>query len=239
MSAEPSPDIPVKGPPLSWEFQDEAYLAKAVAPPGYRPGGLTAVCIIAIILGALGLLGGLASLSTGLLGAQMQQWQARIGTTGAPAEMARLQTEMNTKMMQVANRYRIASVALAVFQLAVAVALLRGGIRAMGIHESGRSLLRWACGVAIAFELCRLPVNVLLQLENMAIMEDYFPRVMQSSAPGAQGDQIAEFTSMLTKFSTILGWVVMAGWFLLKMAFFGVALRYLGKPEVKALYGTK
>lgn len=239
MNTEPAPEKPVKDPALSWEFQDETYLAQAAPPPGYRPGGLTAVCVIAIILGTLGLLSGLGSVSTSMLGARLQQWQAGIGAGGAPQQMVQVQNEMNAKMMDVVNRYRIPSIAVAIFQLGVAVALLRGGIRAMSINEAGRSLLRTACGVAIAFELCRIPVYVLMQLENMAIMEDYLPRIMEASAPGTQAAQIAEFTRMLAKFSAILGWVIFVGWLLLKLAFFGVAVRYLGKPEIKVLYGAK
>ena len=51
-----------------------ASLASApISRPKIKPGGLTAVCVIAIILGVLGGLAGLSTLPGFLLGKQMQQ----------------------------------------------------------------------------------------------------------------------------------------------------------------------
>ena len=129
MNAESLPPHETENPYQSWEFQDETYQTVATPPAGFRPGGLTTVCIIAIVLGALGLLGGLSGLAMSLVGNQVQQWQAGLGTAGVPAEMAKMQTEMNTSMMAVTDRFRNVSLATAVFRLGVAAALLWGAIQ--------------------------------------------------------------------------------------------------------------
>jgi hypothetical protein len=171
-----------------------------------------------------------------MMGNQFQQWQTNVTTAGAPPELRNLQAEMNAKTMAIVNRFRLVNVTVALFQMGLAVALVAGGMRALAMKEAGRRLLWWACGLAILFELARAVPYVFMQLENMALMEDYFPRIMEESAPGAQGAQMAAFGKMLARFSMIMGWVIFFGWLILKLVFFGVGYYYLGQPKTKALY---
>jgi hypothetical protein len=236
MATEPSSEPKAENPHQSWGFRDETYVAEVAAPPGYRPGTLTAVCIIAIILGCLGILSGLSSLAASLGANQIQQWQAQLGGAGSSADARSLEAEMNAKSLAIVNRFRLVNVAMSVFQFAVAGMLLAGGIKALGMKDLGRKLLRIACGLAILFELSRAVPSTLMQLENMALMEDYLPRVMEASAPGGQGRQLAEFGRMMARFSLIMGWVIFFGWLTLKLVFFGVAFAYLGRAKTKAFY---
>ncbi len=231
-SSRPEPEKPT----AAWDFRDAVYPAKPVTLPGYRPGGLTAVCILAIILGALGFLAGISSLVMSVVGNQAQQWQQQWGMAGSPPAMRDVQAEMNAKTMAIVDRFRLVNIAFALFQLAVTAALVVGGARALKLNEAGRKLLWAACAVAMVFELGRAVPQVLMQLENMAVMEDYMPRLMEASAPGPQAKQVAAFGAMIARFSVIMGWVVFAGWLILKLAFFGVAFYYLGRPKTKAFY---
>jgi hypothetical protein len=153
--------------------------------------------------------------------------------------MLDVQSEMNAKSMAIINRFRLVNVLFALSQLVLAVALVAGGIRALRLKESGRKLLLLACALAILFEAARAVPTVLMQLENQALMEDYFPRLMEASAPGAQGEQIAEFGRVMARFSLIMGWVILFGWLFLKLAFFGSAVYYLTRSKTKSLYAAK
>ena len=234
MSSESLP-IPEK-PSEAWAFKDEAYPAEPKPLPGYRPGGLTAVCIIAIVLGGLGIFASLSAFTMSLVGNQVQQFQQQFAAAGSPPEVQQVQAEMNAETMRIANRFRLANVGISLTHLVVAGCLLLGGIWALQLKEKGRRLLWAVCLVAIVFELARSVPNVLMQMENAALMEEYMPRLMQAQTPGDQDAQVAEFGRMFARFSMIMGWVIFAGWLSLKLVFFAVAARYLWSPRVKAIY---
>ncbi len=231
-----SPRSENEKPTEEWKFQDAVYTAESVTLPGYRPGGLTAVCMVALILGGLGLIAGGWIAATNLASNQLQQLQQQWTLAGSPPAVRDLQAELNAKTMALANRFRLVNIAFALLQIAVAAALIWGAIHALRLQEKGRKILWAACAVAVVFELGRAVPHVLMQLENMALMEDYMPRLMEASAPGPQGQQGAAFGAMIARFSMIVGWVVFAGWLILKLAFFGVAFMYLGRPKVRALF---
>jgi hypothetical protein len=238
MSDNLTGSIDAGNPYQSWNFKDEPYSAELAPPAGYRPGGLTAVCIIAIVLGILGFGTGAISLASNLASNQIQKLQTKWGTAGAPPGMRDVQAEMNAKTMAIVNRFRLVNLFIALSQLILTAALVIGGIRALKLNEMGRKILCVACGLAILFEVTRAVPTVFMQLENMALMEDYIPRMMEASTPGSQGAQVAEFGRMMARFSMIMGWVVLFGWLFLKLAFFGSAFYYLRGPKTKALYAT-
>jgi hypothetical protein len=234
MSSESLP-IP-ENPADAWDFQDEADPVAAKPLPGYRPGGLTAVCVIAIVLGGLGVFASLSAFTMSLLGNQIQQFQQQFAAAGSPPEVQDVQAEMNAATMQIANRFRLVNIAFSLMHFAVTVSLVAGGIWALLLQEQGRRLLWAVCLVAIVFELARSVPNILMQMENAALMEEYMPRLMQAQTPGDQDAQVAEFGRMFARFSMIMGWVIFAGWLSLKLVFFAIAARYLGSPPVKAIY---
>jgi hypothetical protein len=93
------------------------------------------------------------------------------------------------------------------------------------------------CCAAIAFELVRSVPHVMMQLENIPLMEDYMPRIMEASAPqGAGGEQVASMMTMFMRLSMIIGWVIFVGWLMLKLAFYAVTCYYLALPKIKSLY---
>lgn len=237
MSNDP-PLPPAKDEPYqAWAFQDEAYPAEAAPPPGYRPGGLTAICIIALVLGALGVLTGCSGVGMALVGNQVQQWQQKFSTMGSPAPVRDVQTEMNLQSIRIFNRYRVVNLILAVCQLLIVGALIGGAIQTLRSREMGRRLLVFGCLAAIGWEVVRAVPHTLMQLENTAMMEEYMPRMMEAQAPGGQAAQMAEFARMIAHFSTIMGWVIFFGWLMMKLAFYGVAARYLTRPKIKSLFG--
>jgi hypothetical protein len=239
MSQDLTGEQTAENPAKAWAFADEPYAAERAPPAGYRPGGLTAVCIIAIVLGGLGFLTGSLTLVTQAASNQVQQLQAQWGAVGATPQVRDVQAEMNAKSVAIMNRFRLVNVILGLLLLVVAAALVIGGTRTLRLNEKGRKILRAACAMAIAFEIARTVPAVLMQLENMALMEDYLPRVMEASVPGGQSQQVVEFAKMMTRFSLIMGWVILFGWLFMKLAFYGSSFYYLGRPKTKALFAVE
>ncbi|MBW3595928.1 MAG: hypothetical protein KY475_01485 [Planctomycetes bacterium] len=238
MSSEAPLPAHQENPYQAWAFQEEAYPAEPKPLPGYRPGGLTAVCVIAVILGALGLLAAVSGITMALVGNQVQQFQQQFAAAGSPPEMRDLQTEFNNKTIKIANRFRLVNLSLSATHLIVAGCLVWGGVRALQLKDRGRRLLWTACIVAIVFELAQSIPYILMQMENTALMQDYMPRLMEASAPGPQSAQVAEFGRMIARFSMIMGWVIFIGWLTLKLAFYGIAAKYLSSSRVKSIYGA-
>jgi hypothetical protein len=208
-------------------------VAARTAYPAIRPGGLTAICVIAVVLGAMGFM------SSGMKGVNLvfgKQLQAMFaGMGGMPNQkMADAQQEMNDAMWEVTDRFWIPNVVLACAQFALAIALLFGGLKALKLQARGRKVLLAALVCVVVFEFAQLGVNSLMQIQMMPIMETYMPRMMES-APGnnAGGEEMAR---TFAKFSLIAGLIMQGGWMLVKMVFLAVAIWYLNRQRIRSLF---
>lgn len=134
-------------------------------PPARRPSGLTAVCMIAIVLGSLGLLGSLMAIVSLVAGPRIQEaFSAPFQQPGGD-RMAEAQRAMQQKIQAVADRYRWPNAGFAVVNLAVATALVAGGIMGLNRAHWARTLLIAAFAFAIVFEIPRTVVNICMQSE--------------------------------------------------------------------------
>jgi hypothetical protein len=204
----------------------------------YRPGGLTALCILAILLGALGLFTALFSGVSIVAGRQLQE-MLTFRQPGQTPEAAKLQREMNDKTMDVVDEFRVYNVLAVLVHLVVTTSLLVGAVMTLRLNPTGRRVLHAACWLAILFELGRGILQTFMQLKNFAIMREYMPRVMSSAgqggAPRPGAEQIAEtMTNMIIYFS--LGF--MAIFILLKVIYYVITIVYLRKPKIRGLFAS-
>ncbi|MEX2118203.1 MAG: hypothetical protein WD847_01230 [Pirellulales bacterium] len=200
-----------------------------------RPGGLTAVCVLAIVLGALGLLTGLVGI-VGMLAAPAMQ-NLFSGMPGMNDEFTKVQMEMNAEMMAVAQSRPVLTWSLYIVHLMVASTLLVGGILAVMLKPVGRRLLLGVFVGAIVFELVRIVPTVIMALENMAIVEEYMPRLAEASNQGGQAPPGMDQTmGAFAKVGAIVGLVAAVAMMLFKCAFYVVGTLYLSKPRIVALY---
>ncbi len=199
-----------------------------------RPGGLTAVCVIAGVLGLLGFCGVLVGGANLVFGQKMQQAFA----FNQPPKLQEAQTKMNASINAVTQRYFAVSLSLLVFQAILCGLLAYGGFRCLSLNPGARNLLLIGCGVGPIFLIARFISFVIMQLEIMPIMQTYFETTITASAgPGNSPQQMgAEFGASMAKASIIAGMVFNAGWSLTQLIFFGFAFRYLKKPAVAALF---
>ncbi len=197
-----------------------------------RPSGLTAICIIAVVLGVLGLFSGLMKGVNVLFGAEMQQ---AVGSFGAVSpEQAKVQQDMNAAIAAEMGRFRLANSVLCVAQLAFCGALVYSGIKTLGLKAAGRSLMLAACACMLVYEIGQAIAFVFQQLALSPIMELYMPQLMKGSAGNnASAEQIGQ---VMARISIILGIVFQCVWTLIKFIFYAVAIVYLRKANVIALF---
>ncbi len=165
----------------------------AYAPPqqhGYEPpskaltGGVKAICIIALILGGLGmgksLLGGVGL----AFGTQMQQAFTPPQPPNMDPRMKDLQEEMQADVEKIAARYLPFTIMRVVFHFVVATLLVVGAV--LALKSSGATVLVVACASAVVFEIGRAILDTTIQLQIAGVMSRFMQRMMQL-APGGQG----------------------------------------------------
>lgn len=197
-----------------------------------RPGGLTAICIIAVVLGVLGLFSGVLKGVNVLFGAEMQQ---AFGSLGAMTqEAAKAQQEMQAAVAAEIERFAVANGILCVAQLVLCGGLVYSGLKTLALKPAGRKLLLAICACLLVFEIGQLIVFVFQQLSMSPIMELYMPRMMQ--APNGNNAGTEKIGQIVARMSIILGIVMQCVWTLTKFAFYAVAIHYLRKGKVVALF---
>ncbi len=206
-------------------------------PVSRRPGMLTAVCVLAIVLGALGI-------GVVLLGSVNLAFQDQIQGAFTPApppnqkgkEIFDLQQAMNKDIRTLNAKFFWANAGIFAVHLVLATLLLVGGIRTMQLNPSGRKLLMRACLLTILFELGRGAVHGLMQYEMYPLMTHHMSRMANASGgPGGQGTSLIE-TSMTI--ILVVGVVFAVGLMALKLGYYVYAVFYLRRSRIVNLFET-
>jgi hypothetical protein len=209
------------------------------APRPRRPGGLTAICVIAIVLGSLGVLGALRTLASVAMQPAMEKSLAVQRQQGANEQAFKAAEQMQQKANELGKRYRGINGGMALVNLIVSACLLVGGIAVLKMSEKGRMLLLAVLAVAIVFDVVHLCVYIVQQLQMATVLAESMPEMMKASAPkGQQGaQQAAEMGATVAKGVMYLVIAVQVAFGLAKLIFYGVGARYLCKPRIRTLCG--
>ena len=209
--------------------------------PRRRPGSVTAICIIAIILGAMGGLTALSSIANGLMGGKMQTMFTPPAQPGAPKAMQEAQAKMQSDLAAVTGRYALVNIAIGVAHLGLIVALIWASVRTLALSDRGRKALQLTMLAAIIFEIGRAIPTTAVQLETLPVIESSMDKMMRAAVPpGKQLSQQEEATlkmmPQIMKGAVWVGISVVMVWVLIKIIFYGVSTRLLGRPSVRAVY---
>ena len=198
-----------------------------------RPGGLTALCIISIVLGALGLFAGL---SRCVALAFPRQLQAAVANLQPDEEAAQLQQEIADETNELMRQHVVRNWVLAVGRLAMVVGLLLGGIWSLGLKRRGRTTLLVVFAVGIVLEIAQIwPM-----LEDREITAKTLQRTMQAqmekqprpkTPPGFDASM-----KVMGQVVATVQLVVMAALLLGKCGFYAFGLWYLTRPARAALF---
>jgi len=207
--------------------------ATATAYPATRPGGLTAICVIAIVLGTMGFMSsGLKGVNL-VFGRQLQQLVSSVG--GMPnKKMKEAQDKLNEAIWEVNDRFLIPTILLTAAQFTLAMALIFGGLKALRLQAVGRKVLVMACSFVVVFEIAQMGMFAMMQIQMMPIMEVHMSRVMEAAPGNNPAGQ--KFGQSIARFSLIAGFIMQGGWMLVKLFFLGFSIWYLRTQRTRALF---
>jgi len=214
-------------------YQPPVVATEVVPTKSWSSGWLKAICIIAIVLGSLGLLNALASTAGLIFGRQIQNAFSTSFQQDEPEAMRDAEEQMYAELQTIQDRFFAISAILIPVHVIVALALLVGGIQCLRRVPPGRRVLLGGCYAAIPFEITRAVVEALIQFESWAVTSRCMPEMMEAGGGNAP-PQMAEFVMTFAKAGMVVGLVMGLVWVTLKLVFYIAAVRHLRKPEVRA-----
>ncbi|REK21521.1 MAG: hypothetical protein DWQ41_20830 [Planctomycetota bacterium] len=204
-----------------------------------RPGGLTAICVVAFVLAAFGMftiLGGCFGLiAQQFMGEMMSSFSSMPAPTGPGAQQFQAnmdaQRQMYEDMAAMQRRHLPLLIAQYLFHLTVIALLIVAGIRAMQGKRNARRLLTITMGALIAFTLFRLVPQILIQTETQEITTRYMSQIMQAT-PGPGGAPAVEMSKSIMSMSTAFGVAIWGVWTLVLLGYAGASIWYVNQPQV-------
>jgi hypothetical protein len=230
-----SPYDPYRSPTLP----EGAYAG--VAPTG-KPQLLSAVCVICLVLGGLGLMNSVLGATQAALGSKLQQWFQPKAGAGIPPEMQKAQDEFQAEINAVEKRYWTPMIVSLSFRFLAASLLLVGGILALGMKEAGRKLLIAACVIALCFELGHAILQSVVNTEMMTAVNSYVDGMLESMPRGRGGGppkNIVQTVQTITRVSIMAGLAMFYLLVAIKAGFYLFSFVYLQKPHIQALFADK
>jgi hypothetical protein len=196
-----------------------------------RPGGITALCVLTIVLGSIGVLTGLTGIANIVF---QRRVQGAIASLQPDEEMARAQQEMADEAEQFSQQHVVRNWIFEILRLAIAMSLLVGGIWSLGLKPLGRRTLLAVFAVGVVFEVAQIwPL-----LDARELTARGMDRMIQAQAqkqgnapPGSDA-----FLKMLVQVMVTVQLFVMIALLLAKCSFYGFGLWYLNRPHVAALF---
>jgi hypothetical protein len=204
-----------------------------------RPGWYTFFCVIAIIMGALGVANAL--LGTVMLFAADSLQQAFQGPPppGLGTDFVELQNEMNAEMLAVTHRYFWFLLTSQILLAFVAVGLVSGGTRALGMIRSGARLLSTMFLVTSVFEVARLVLTIFIQIETNQVGQKFVAPLMEKAASAQGGNGLppgmSQVFASIMPIATGVGICFLVGWVIVKLAIYLSGWVYLNKPHVQSM----
>ena len=200
-------------------YQSNPTLPQATSVPQQKPGGLTAIAVICLILGSLGALMALFGIVMLFFQGSMNQFQA--AQPGGPppeflAEMEALQASQFIPTLIVNGCNVIIGSLLAI-----------GSIGVLGTKEWGRNLLRNALLAAIFFVVVRGIYGMWVQYNSMSAISKMLP----------SGEDTATVQAIVQG-GIIFGIVIGVIWMVVMIGFYIWSRIYLNKPPIRALFGA-
>ncbi|HEX7449196.1 MAG TPA: hypothetical protein VF306_16700 [Pirellulales bacterium] len=198
---------------------------------GRRPAELTAIYILALVLGAVGILTGLNQATELMGGGPRHQWAA------VSPEIAQIQSiyqEMHEKIAARRAPHRAGQAMFLFAHGAVSAGLLAGAVRGLRTKGAARNgvLIAAFCG-GIFFELAHLMPGIHDAQQVNQMMREEAPRmlrVLAGPAPHAGDDGIAPPTAALVRAAGQSEIIAQLAATLFNGVFYCFGLRYLTGP---------
>ena len=231
MSSDPHSFDPYRSPTLPQG-------ADPGPPPIGRTGWLTVLCVLCIVLGALGIFNSLLGTVGAVAGNAMQKaFQPTIKTGGMPQDMQDAQEKFQEDLNAVQMKYFWATVPALAVRFVVALLLLIGGIRSLSLVDAGRKMLLVGCGAAIVFELAHSILQSVVSMDMMTAVNSYVLQLTETM-PQNNGPDMSRVLPTIVRASVIASLVFAYVIALAKIALYIFGLIYLRKPQIIARFNA-
>jgi hypothetical protein len=195
--------------------------------PQKSPGGLTAILVICLILGILGL----GSTCFGGLGYVAASFLEDFAIEGAADDAQR---ELQKSNFAAQKKLMIPGLALIVVNLVVATLLFAGSILGLKRKESGRKLLGYGLIGAILYSFPKMGFYIYQQMVTSAATREVLEKM--------SGEEGGEQIEMIASISSGFGWVITIFFVIVSLVMLGFyiwAKLYLGKDRIVELFATQ
>src|SRR5262245_49421436 len=202
-----------------------------------RPGMLTVLCVLCMVLGALGMINGCFGAVGLLVGKQIQRVVTSAQPpTGMPKDIHDAQMEMQRAMYAIQDKYIWALSIGLIWRFAAGALLFVGGILTLMGREQGRRILIAGCLIAAPFVLLDAILQSLIAVENMTVMNSFI-ETMTASTSGQQVPAGFEGTMRAMSGAIKIGAVAVTTLLAVaKLALFVFGIIYLQKDHIRGLF---
>jgi len=203
-----------------------------------RPGGLTFLLVMALILGFLGAIIALKNSVPMLKGYDAALAEAVSGLEfGAKLnpmmndEAFEAQKQMTEAALEASWSYRGITLVVAFVNLILCLGLIVGAIWLFGYKEKGRNLLVWTNLAHLPYQLLATGVTWAVTGAALEASRPFMGKLMAAQGGAAQaglGDFAADFGAMVAKGFAVIGMVLL-------LAYYIWALTYLRKDKIRSI----
>jgi len=202
-----------------------------------RPGGLTAICVIAISLGALGACCNVWGLGSAAFQDRLHGMNRRMAEAQHDPGMREAQLSMQDEINEYTRAWMPVTTTLAFGGLILSILLVAGGALSLNYKSGGRMLLLVVCVAGTFFDVGRNVVEGIFSWRLQQIMARSMEHTMALAAAEHGGAAPSGMVGAAMGVGGALGFALMAAWVLVKLAYYVTTLVYVRKPEIRALYG--
>jgi hypothetical protein len=196
---------------------------------GKAPGALTAILVICLIMGIMGLLG--SCMGGVALGVQ-NSLQLQGANMGDPAQQA-----IQEKMQEMQSQQFIPNVIMIGLNFIVAPLLIIGAIGCLSRKAWGHGLLVKGLLVAVFYVVVKTVLTIVIQVATMGSVGEVMQEAMAQQ--GGAPPQAAEMMGGAMKIGMVVAIVFAVGWALLQLGFYIWSWTYLRKDEVQRYFGVQ
>jgi len=200
-----------------------------------RPGWLTTLAVLGVVIGALGIVGGMQVLGQSRASAQKteQEFTKLLerfpGMRSQPKELRDAIKEAVPGMVRVEQRWKKRRVALASANILLSAVLLVGALQSLRLLGSGRWLWVNASIALFPVEILGALVQILVARDNARVWVDAL--VKAGDVPQAAGE-----LGVVSKVMVGVAVGLYGSWAVLLCVYYGITLARLNRPETKRLF---
>lgn len=202
----------------------------------HRPGGITVIGVLILILAGLGLLGSGIGIASPILFKGFQQQIIDEAAKNPEKEDLQFQAKLQQNAMDLAEEYQVPGMVSNGVILLLCLGLFAGAIMLLSGSGKGRALLVTLLLIVVICDAGKAVLTYVIQKNQMATMNDGMSDMFDGQDMPEDAQKVAATVGKVASIATL---VLTFGWFLLKAAFYIWSWAYLRKPDVVSWFQNK